>query len=195
MLDISQFLKEIKSQIHPRLALLLEQIAEGVNNLATHVGVDPAGKLAPPDPIKAINVKAGTDHVHVTLTDTQPIRKGVEYFVEYSTDGTNWRTEHLGPSRERVIALPAKDDNGNPVNYSFRAFHQYRGSDPSKPVVFGGTLTPATVTLSGSSKLTLQAPVGSGTAAPDGSQPGKGYGVDLQRLPIGPKVPTQPHVF
>src|SRR6266478_4616855 len=130
MIDREGFLKEIKNR-DPKLGLLLEALINGIDGIANHVGVQPIGKLPPPDPIKAINVKAGTDHVHVTLNDPSPVRKNIQYFVEYGTNPSfaGAHVEHLGASRGRPLALPAKDDSGNPVTYYFRAYSQHIGSD------------------------------------------------------------------
>jgi hypothetical protein len=195
VIDKFGFLKEIKNR-DPHLGMLLEAIMGGIDGVANHIGIDPTGKLQPPDPIKNINVKAGTDHVHVTLDDTSQVRKGVHYLVEWTANDptfANPHVEHLGPSRGRMLALPAKDDSNAPINYYFRAFPQYAGSDAqSKKTFFGGQISPTAVQLTGSSKMTPLASKGSGTAAPDGSQGGLGLGSDLQRLPQGPKVPAPP---
>lgn len=197
MIDRSGFLKEIKNR-DPKLGMLLEQMIDGVDGVANHLGVDPTGKLQPPDPPKAINVKAGSDHVHVTIEDPSNVRKGVQYHVEYSVNDPSFGTphvEHLGPSRGRVLNLPAKDDAGAPINYTFQAYAQYHGSDPSDKVVFGGKFSATAVQLSGASRLTLLPSRGSGTAPPDGSRGGQGLGTDLQRLPQGPKVPAPSKTF
>ena len=194
MIDRLQFLQEIKSR-DSKLGLFLEKVLEGIDGLATHLSVSPFGKTQPPDPIKSISVKAGTDHVHVTLNDPSQVRKNIQYFIEYANNPSfaGAHVEHLGASRGRVLPLPAKDDNGNPVTYYFRGFPQHLGSDP-QPIktTFGGRNTPTGVTLTGSSKLTLLPSPGSGTAPPDGSRPGAGLGNDLRRLPQGPKVPAPP---
>src|SRR6266849_4685459 len=152
MIDREGFLKEIRNW-YPRLGKLIELAFDCIDGTANHIGVNPFGKLAPPDAIKAINVKAGTDHMHVTLNDPSQVRKNVQYFIEYSTNPSfaGPHVEHLGASRSRVIALPAKDDRGNPVTYYVRGYSQHIGSDaqPQK-TVFGGSGAPTGVTLSGS---------------------------------------------
>lgn len=197
MIDGSQFLKEMRSK-DPHLALLLENIIDGVNGVATHLAVDPTGKVQPPDPIKDITVKAGDSHVHVTLNDPSQIRKGVQYFVEWDNDPSfpSPHPEHLGASRSRMLALPAlKDDGVTPNQYYFRAYSQYHGSDATPPVVLGGLAAATPVTLTGGSKMTPLPSRGSGTAAPDGTQGGRGLGTDLTRAPQGPKVPQAPKNF
>jgi hypothetical protein len=198
VIDRSGFLREIKSR-DPHLGMLLEDLFNGVDGVSNQLGVSPTHKVQPPDPIKAINVKAGTDHVHVTLTDTSQVKKGVNYFVEWSANDpsfANPHVEHLGASRGRMLALPAKDDGNTPINYYFRGYSQYPGSDaqPNR-IVNGGPYTPTAVQLTGASKMTPLASKGSGTAAPDGSQGGKGLGTDLQRPPQGPKIPVPQRAF
>lgn len=194
MIDRLSFLKEITDR-DPHLGLLLQNLFDGVDGIGNQIGVVGKGKLQPPDPIKAINVSAGTDHVHVTLHDPSSVRKGVQYFVEWATNPTfaGAHVEDLGSSRGRVIGLPAKDQGNNPITYYFRATSQYHGSDAqANHIVFGGKFTPTGVTLTGSSKLTLLSSQGSGTAPSDGSRPGLGLGRDIQRLPVGPKIPVSP---
>lgn len=190
MLDVTQFLKEIRN-LHPHLGLLLEQLVDGVNGIGNHIGIDPEGKLQPPDPHQSLNVVAGTDHVHVTITDNSQVKKNVQHFIEYSVNDPAFQfphVEHLGASRERVLALPAKDGGGVPINYYFKSYGQYLGSDAqSKHTYFGTKITPTAVQLTGNSQLTLQASTGSGTGRPDGSQSGAGLGIVLQRPAQGPK--------
>jgi hypothetical protein len=195
MLDGSQFLNEIRNR-DPHLGKLLEDIIDGVNGVANHAGFDPTGKVQPPDPLAAINIAAGTDHVHVTLTDNSKIKKQANYFVEYSVNDpsfSNPHVEHLNASRGRVLALPAKDSNNAAISYYFKAYSQYPGSDAqSKHAFFGGRFTPTAVQLTGSSKLTLLPSPGSGTGLPDGSQSGSGLGKVLERPPAGPKRSPAP---
>lgn len=190
MLDVTQFLKEIRN-LHPHLGLLLEQLVDGVNGISNHLGMDPKGKLEPPDPHQAINVVAGTDHVHVTITDNSQVRKNVQHFIEYSVNDPSFQhphVEHLGASRGRVLALPAKDGGGNVISYYFKSYGQYLGSDAqSDHTYFGTKITPTAVQLTGASQLTLQPSTGSGTGRPDGSQSGAGLGVVLERPAQGPK--------
>jgi hypothetical protein len=92
-----------------------------------------------------------------------------------------------------VLALPAKDGNGVQIQYYFKSYGQYIGSDPqSKHTFFGPKFAPTPVTLSGASQLALLPAVGSGTGRPDGSQSGAGLGIDLERPALGPKRPPVP---
>lgn len=194
MSDRSTFLNEIKNR-DPHLGFLIESLFEGIDGVGSQLGVATKGFLQPPDPIKAINVSAGSDHVHVTLHDPSPIRKGVQYFVEWATNPAfaGAHVEDLGASRGKVLPLPAKDGSNNQITYYFRGGSQLHGSKP-QPIraVFGGKYTPTPIVLTGSSKLALLPSQGSGTAPSDGSRPGSFLGTDLQRLPVGPKVPVPP---
>jgi len=195
MLDTSQFLNEIRNR-DPHLGLLLQQLFDGVDGLSNQANINPTGKVAPPDPIAAINVAAGTDHLHVTLMDNSEVRKGTRYFVEWSVNDPyflNPHVEDLGASREKVLALPAKDGTGTQIQYFVKAYPQLPGSDPQPKHTFWGTrFAPTPVTLSGSSQLALLPSTGSGTGKPDGSQSGSGLGVVLQRPPTGPKRSPAP---
>jgi hypothetical protein len=195
MLDRSQFLKQIKNT-WPNLGTLLEVMFENLDVMANHLGMDTKGKVAAPPALAGLNVASGSDHVHVTITDTSQVKKNIQYFVEWSANDptfANPHVEHLGASRGRVLALPAKDGGGNTISYYFRAYNQYLGSDPQTKRAYLGTAgSPTAVTLTGASRLTLLSATGSGTAAADGSQGGYGLGFSLQRPPAGPKRPATP---
>lgn len=190
MLSTTQFLTEIRNR-DPHLGLLLQQLFDGIDGISNQTNINPVGKVAPPNALQAINVSAGSDHVHVTLTDNSQIKKNVQYFVEWTAGDPyflNPNVEHLGASRGRVMALPAKDQNAMQIQYYFKAYSQYLGSDPqSKHAFFGTRFAPTPVTLSGSSQLQLLPSTGSGTGASNGSQTGSGLGVVLERPALGPK--------
>lgn len=199
MLDGSQFLKEFRSR-EPHLALLLEQMIAGINGLSDHAGFDPTGRVTPPPPIEALDVKANNGDVHVSLTHNAPINKNIRYFVEASTDPTfqNVDPAHvfdLGATRGLFTRLPPMDDDGQPQNWHFRAYSQYGGSNASEKTYFGTMLTPTPVPTGGTTQLTPLKSKGSGTAAPDGSQGGQGLGTDLRRLPLGAKTPADLNVL
>lgn len=197
MLDATQFLNEIRNR-DPHLGKLLEQVIDGLNSVSDHIGVDPKGKPQPPDAHQALNISAGTDHVHVTITDNSQLKKNAQNFVVWSANDPafgpgNAHVEHLGASRGKVLPLPAKDQNGVVIQYYFKSYGQFFGSDPqSKHTYFGSQFAPTPVSLTGNSQLALLPAVGSGTGQPDGSQPGAGLGIDLQRPPQGPKRSPAP---
>jgi hypothetical protein len=198
-LDSSQFLKQIKNK-DPHLGILLETWFDQVNLALHQAGVDVKGKVQAPPPIAGLSVAAGSDHVHVTINDPSQINKNVQYFVEYSANDPTFaqpHVEHLGASRGRVMALPAKNSLGALQTYYFRAYSQYFGSDPQPPAkhkYFGALGNPTAVTLTGSSTLTLLPSPGSGTGRADGTQGGAGLGYVLARQVVGPKRSPAPPV-
>ena len=189
MLPRTQFLTEIRNA-NPHLGLLLGDLFDGLDGFSNHAGFDPLGKVQPPDALSAVNVSPGSDQVHVTLTDNSQVKKNVRYFVEWSVNDpafNNPHVEDLGSIRGRVLPLAAKDQNGVQIQYYFKAYSQYEGSDPqSKHTFFGTRYAPTAVTLSGSSQLQYLPSAGSGTGKPDGSQSGSGLGKVLQRPAPGP---------
>ena len=190
MIDRSQFLKEIRNR-DPHLGMLIESLFQGLDGVANHLGVDPTGRTQPPDAHQALNVAAGDSHVHVTITDNSQVKKNVQNFIEWSVNDPSFsrpHVEHLGASRGKVLALPAKDGTGATISYYFKSYGAYFGSDSqSKHTYFGSKTVPTAVTLTGTSKLTLLPSTGSGTGRSDGSQSGAGLGPILQRPAVGPK--------
>ena len=166
------------------LSEALRILEEGVNNLGKHIQVDPAGTMPAPSVPQSLTVKTnGTGLVHAVVSDSNAINKNIHYFLEYSTDpnAAQWHIKPLGPSRSmEPITLPAMDDNGNPQSFYFRAYSQYQGSNPSKPIYFGGS-TPTAVNPGGSQQLTLIPSTGSGTGSNTGEQSNVGFGVQLVR--------------
>ncbi|MBA0085986.1 MAG: hypothetical protein HRJ53_13390 [Acidobacteria bacterium Pan2503] len=197
MIDSSQFLKQIKNR-DPHLGMLLEQWFDAVNVSLNHLGVDTKGKVQPPPPIQGLNISPGSDHVHVTINDNSQVNKNIQYFVEYSVNDPSFtqpHVEHLGASRGRVLALPAKDSHGTVQNYYFRAYSQYLGSDPqTKQIYYGTKYTPTAVNLTGGSTLSLLPSQGSGTGRADGTQGGAGLGLVLNRAAVAQKRPPAPKV-
>lgn len=192
-IDGSQFLKEFRSR-EPHLALLLEQMIDGINGTAKHIGVDPNGRVQAPAPLEKLEVNAANGDVHAVLTHNAEIGKNIRYFVEADTD-PSFAQPHvfdLGSGRSLFTRLPAKDSDGNDLNWHFRAYPQYQGSDPAPPVNFGERLNPTPVAVGGTTQLTPMPSKGSGTALANGTQGGKGLGVVLTRAPIGPKIPEAP---
>ena len=172
---------------------LLSRIIDAVNSLALNLGANAVGKLQPPNPIDSIavqGVQSGStitcpsEILHLTLNHTQELKKGVQYIHEISTE-PNFLAPHIidaGCSRSLFVHLPAFQNDGlTPQTYYHRAYPQYHGSDPQKPTVLGGLASPLKILMTGSSATTLLSSTGSGTAAANGSQGGKGLGVVLTR--------------
>jgi len=182
MLDLGEFLSEIRNMPGHwnRISVMFQKIQDAINQIGSGVGIDATGHMpAPPAPQK-INVAAGTDHVHVTITDNSARTRALNYFAEWSVNDpafANANVEDLGAARGRILSLPAKDGSGTPINYYFRAYSSYRGSKTVSPrIVHGGDLTPTAVQLTGASQLTPLPSTGAGTASTNGSQAGQGFG-------------------
>jgi hypothetical protein len=195
VLDLGEFLTNIRATLGGRIASAFEKIQDAINQTNTLNGTDPTQHTSPPSAPNAINVAAGSDHVHVTITDHTQRSRAQNYFVEWSADDPNFlapHVEHLGASRGRVLALPAKNTSGDTYNYYFRTFVGTLGAKTASPkLAFGGNMTPTPVTLSGSSALDLLPSQGSGTAATNGQQGGQGFG-DAQFAEPGATSPKAP---
>lgn len=169
------------------LSRALQLIQSGVNDLGTNLGGDPTQTVPAPPQIQQLNVKTdGSGTVHVAIEDKNPIQKNLHYFVEYHTspDFKQPQVAHLGVSRTiPPFILPSLDDNGKAQQWYFRAYSQYPGGHPSKPVLFGGT-TATAVNPGGGKQLTLLSSTGSGTAPADGQSGGSGFGKVLFRGPF-----------
>lgn len=170
------------------LAAALRRLQSGVNDLGNNLAADPTQTKDPPPPVQELNIKASNGDVHAVITDNSQVQRGVHYFVEYSSEPNFLQPHviHLGTSRSAApFRLPAMDDNGNPQTFFFRAYSQYPGSHPGKPIYFGGVV-PTAVTPGGTTQLTLIPSTGSGTAQATGQQGGSGFGRVLYRPPLSP---------
>ncbi len=145
----------------------LQRIEDAVNALAKNGALAAKGVLPPPPQIQQVSVKANGGLLHVTISDSSAIQKGINYWVEHDTD-KNFTRPHpiaFNASRTGTIALPGMDDNGNPQPVYVRAYSQYPGGPPNSPIHFGG----------------------SGTAPDSGERGGSGFGRVLNRPTAGPK--------
>ena len=192
MLDVENFITELSIQ-QPRFALMMRKVVKAINQTATVLGVDSSSHASPPDPPRAIDVKANNGTVHVTLTDHSQRGRALNYFVEHDTDPAfpNPHVLHLVASRGAFIPLPAKDDNGNPQNWYFRGYSMYPGSQKrSDHVVLGGFATPTPVAVGGSTQFTPLPSKGAGTASTTGQQGGQGFGApQFAKAETGAKAP------
>ena len=177
---------------------------DAVNSVAQNLGAAAVGKLVSPPPVQSIsvqgvqspatsNITATSEILHWVINHTQPISKGIRYFSEVDVT-PNFPNPHVidhGTSRTGFLHLPTfLNDGVTKQTYYLRSYAQYPGSDPQKPVVYGGLTNPLGIQMTGASAMTLLASPGSGTAAANGSQGGKGLGVDLVRSQSGPKRNT-----
>jgi len=190
-LDIQDEITILRKQENGKfIQSALQRIEDAVNALGKNSAVAPKGKIPSPPQVNALTVKTdGNGLVHAVVSDSNPIAKGLHYFVEYSTDPafSQPHVVHLGASRSmNPITLPASDDDGNPQRFFFRAYSQYPGSDPGAPQHFGGD-TPTPIDPGGTAQMTLIPSTGSGTAPNDGQRGGSGFGRVLVRPQGGPK--------
>lgn len=183
------------------LGTILGRIIGAVNTMAKNASVAAVGKLTPPPPVDGINVQGTqvgdtitcpSEILHWTLTHNQEIQKGIRYFSEVDTD-PNFTASHVvdhGTTRSAFLTLPKMNNDGVTHTYYLRSYAQYHGSDPSKPTVLGGLGSATKIVMTGTSRTSLLASTGSGTASPNGQQGGHGLGVVLVRPAPGPKRNT-----
>jgi hypothetical protein len=158
--------------------LLIQKVITGLNSLGFNIGASPVGRIPPPPPINGLNVAVGGEYAQVTINHSAPIRQGINYFLEAATNPSfiGAHPIHYGTSRTRdPIHLAPLDSTGATQSWYLRGFAQYPGSDPSEPVVYGGT-SPTPITTTGTTRLTWNPSTGSGTASNNGQQIGYGFG-------------------
>jgi len=192
-LDIQRQIDELRQ--HPELgrafSTIFQRIEDAINHLAVNAGVDANGaKLPPPRPLQAFNVQSdGNGTFHASISHDAQLNRGIAYFAEYDTD-PSFAKPHVVPmhtSRTMIPqTLPHKDGNGNVINYYWRAYAQYPGSDPGVKMNFGGT-TPTPLNAGGGAQMDLFASTGSGTAQNSGEEGGSGFGKVLYRQASGVK--------
>ena len=169
---------------------VVQRIIDAVNNLGRSVGASPIGQLSAPAPPQGLNIKAVNGTVHATITDASPIGKPLHYFLEYDTSPafTQPHVLHNGTSRSiPPFTLPAKNDAGDAQPWHFRAYSSYQGSLASDKVTFGGASGATPVNVGGALNMTLLPSTGAGTASPNGTQGGQGFGNVAARPAQGPK--------
>lgn len=162
---------------------LIQKVINGINTVATNTASSAVGRLAPPPPINGLNVTTGGEYAHITINHSGAIRQGVNYFVEVANnkDFIGAHPIHYGTSRTRdPIHLAPLDSTGAAQTFYARGFSQYPGSDPSEPVVYGGS-SPTPITTTGTTRLTWNPSTGSGTSSNNGSQIGWGFGKQSTR--------------
>lgn len=192
MLDVGNFITEISNE-QPRLALMLSKIVTAINQTAGVLGIDSTSHASPPDPPRAINVKAANGLAHVTITDYSQRGRSLNYFLEHDTNPAfpNPHVVHLVAGRGAFLNLPAKDDNNNPQSWYFRTYSMNPGSTTrSAHVIFGGAGSPTPVDVGGTTQLTPLPSTGAGTASTTGQQGGQGFGnAQFARPETGVKAP------
>lgn len=180
-------LEHIENNVDPKLGQYIRRfLVPAIQNLGTNTGASPNGYVPPPEPPQGLTINSqGPENVQFTIDHTSPIQKGIEYFTEVATTPSfsGARVEHHGTSRSPVstLWLPTKDSSGNTHNYVARSYAQMPGGQRSgySPVV--------SFNMTGTTEADHTPSTGSGTAAANGSQPGQGWGNNLQRPAVGPK--------
>jgi hypothetical protein len=194
-LSEDRFLADLQAK-DPAQAEFLTRIITAINNVARGAGVAVDGDLQPPPPVNAITVKASGEQLHVTLAHSAEVTRQIKYFVEADTSPSFTQPQIVseGARRTHIFMLPTFGDlppagGSPPLNkWYLRAYAQYPGSQPSKPVVLGGLTNPTPVTLQGTTKMTLLASTGSGTASTTGQQGGAGLGRQRTSTPKAVRV-------
>ena len=170
-------------QKDPTTGMLIQRLFNGVNALAENTASSAVGRIEPPPPLNAVNVKVSGEYAHVTFDHSGDIQQGVHYFAEVATNPNfiGAHPIHFGTSRTRdPIHMAALDDDGNPQSWYVRGYPQYPGGGPATPVNFGGP-EPTPVPVTGATRLTWQPSTGSGTASNSGQQIGWGFGKIARR--------------
>jgi hypothetical protein len=179
----NDLLREVEG-MWPRLGVYLRSyLKPAIETTAQNAAVDTESNIAAPAPPESIAVTTSGEYMQVVVNHTAPIQKGVQYITHIATNPQflNPVIHDHGSSRcPPPFQLPTKDSGGNTHNYYVGTVVQYPGSPPSKPTYFGG-VTPAPVTMAGTTQMDIQPGTGSGTAS-NGGQPFVGLGKSQVRL-------------
>ena len=162
-----------------RLYEAIIDIRSGLERMARQVVANPSGQMPSPPQISSLTVAAANGVFSAQIYDNNPVLRGIEYFIEYSSTSNfqagKFYVAHLGPSRDWQAFL------GNVTMY-FRAYSSYPTSEPSAPVYYGPPNNPTAVVGGGTiTPPTRPAGAGSGTSPSDGSLGGSGYGRSTER--------------
>ncbi len=165
----------------PRHAQVHQDIIDAVNRLANAVGASPTGEIPAPKPPDAVDVKVVGEMMHVSISHTGPIDRGIHYFTEVSPNDPAYGSPiviHHGTSRTPPpFTLPTYLDGGaEKVQYSVRSYAQHPGGVPSGKTVASGPFT-----MGGATQMTLLPSRGSGTAPNNGQSAGQGFGINQRR--------------
>ena len=179
----------------PLTGALIGQVIDALNRVADNAAVSSQGQLPAPPPVDSTSVAGGLSNntltapgeiLHFVHTHNSPLKRGIQYVTEISANDPSFSSPHpidTGTSRSGFVHLPAKDNDGNAVNYFIRVTPQLHGSQPATPTVFGGLGNPTKIVMTGSTRMTLLASQAAGTAKP--GQGGQGLGKVTNRGPVG----------
>ncbi len=166
--------KDLLAQIeheNPRLGSYLRNyLIPAIQTTAKNAAVSPTSKISAPDPPNAVNVKVSGEMMQLVVNHDAPVQKGVRYISHIATNpqfSGAIIVDHGASRAPQHITLPTKDSSGVNHNYYVATVAQYPGSNPSKPVFYGGE-TPVAVTMGGTTQMDIQPGTGSGTASNGG---------------------------
>lgn len=186
-LDIQRQIDELRQhkELGRTFSTIFQRIEDAINHLGTNAGVDPTGaKLPPPQPLQAVNIQSDGDGTfYGTISHDAEIQRGIHYFMEHSTDPSFSKPNVVPMHTSRTMVpqkLPHMDKDGNVINYYWRAYAQYPGSDPGEKMNFGG-VNPTALNAGGSTQMNLFPSTGSGTGQNSGEEGGVGFGKVLFR--------------
>lgn len=157
----------------------LDDLASRIQLMGNQVNATPQGITPAPPSISALSVTAADGIFDVQIQDSNPVSRGIEYFLEYSTTASFAQPVviHVGTTRNWRGMLGAR-------TLFFRAYSQYPTSGPSPSVYFGSASNPTAVPGGGAlAGPAPQASTGSGTASGNGLSGGQGYGTESKRNP------------
>lgn len=177
-LEGGRLLQEVMLQ-DPRLGQLFQNVIDGVNRLGVNAGASPVGDIQAPKPPDAVSVKVSGELMHISISHSGPLQRGIRYFSEISTTpafGQPIVVDHGTSRTSHPVPLPTKDDTGAAVTYYVRSYAQHPGGPPSEPTVAGGIGSPTGFTMGGTTHLTLLPSTGSGTGPNTGQSAGQGLG-------------------
>ena len=155
-----------------RLATILTNVVNGANTMEQQTNSNMNGEPKAPAKVDALNVKGQNGHYTVSIHDSNPNFRGIQYYLEHSSDPnfSNPQKIHIGDPRDHQVFL------GKGTRY-FRAYSAYP-SGASSPAVYHGTETqPTGVDAGGSIGPPTELPVqgsGTGPSGPDGGGSGPG---------------------
>ena len=169
---------ELPSDFGQRMYEIVSAHQTAINQVASQTNATASGTTAAPPPISALSVRGNaTGLFDIQIQDNNPVEQGINYFVEYSTTPSFSQPYvlDLGPSRNGHVTMAG-------ITLYFRAYSQYRPSQPSTTVYFGSAGSPTPVNAGGATVATvLQSSTGSGTATNTGTQGGVGFGVGSRK--------------
>lgn len=177
-LDGGRLLQEVALK-DPRLGQLFQNIIDGANQLARNAGVSPVGDIDAPKAPDSVAVKVAGELMHISISHSGPVNRGVRYFSEISATpsfGQPIVVDHGTSRTSHPIPLPTNNDSMAPVTYYVRSYAQNPGGPPSTPTVVGGVGSPTGFTMGGATAMTLLPSTGSGTAPNSGQSAGQGLG-------------------